>query len=272
MDFIRLVKEERERARRLPQESLVVESALEAPSPSPTLIIHPEASVVGSVTLRLEHLSELFPNQLYYAEEVIDEDTSVRIECALECSKSAFTQLSSRRVAVFGQHPAHIDPGTAQPSSTSKELPTWLSCIAQSLVDAGLFAPERIPNNVLVNAYESTGGILHHTDGPAYFPGVAVLSLGGPVKITFRPRLRPEDIGGPRDVGDVVAVLLRPRSLLVFRNEFYSDHLHGIAEGVEAEIIDDLVCNAHMHMAGLAAGACVAREPRTSLTFRRIAE
>ena len=269
MDFLRLVKEERERARRLPQESLAHESAVEAPSPSPSPNPEYGANVVGSITLRLEHLSEIFPNQLYYAEEVVGEDTSGCIESALECSKSAFTQLSSRRVAVFGQHPAHISPGTAQPPSTSKELPTWLSCIAQSLVDAGLFAPEQIPNNVLVNAYEPTGGILHHTDGPAYCPGVAVLSLGGPVKLTFRPRLRPEDVGGPRDVGDVAAVLLRPRSLLVFRNEFYSDHLHGIAEGVEAEVIDDLVCNAHT--AGLAVGASVARGPRISLTFRRLA-
>ncbi|CAH2060424.1 unnamed protein product, partial [Thlaspi arvense] len=90
-------------------------------------------------------------------------------------------------------------------------------------------------NHVLINEYHPDQGIMPHQDGPAYFP----------VVIDFSPhlRLRSGDDGISRDQGSVAescepernnhslfSVLMMPRSLLIFKNEAYSDFLHGISD------------------------------------------
>lgn len=78
-----------------------------------------------------------------------------------------------------------------------------------------------------------------HQDGPAYFPVVAILSLGSPVVMDFTPhsrlRLHAKDVednnsdGGTSEIEKdkwlhdhcPFSVLLMPRSLLIFKDEAY---------------------------------------------------
>ncbi|KAK9273760.1 hypothetical protein L1049_018570 [Liquidambar formosana] len=99
-----------------------------------------------------------------------------------------------------------------------------------------------------------------HQDGPAYFPVVAILSLGSPVVMDFVPHSRLKlctntlsyDIednnsdGGAFEIETDKAfeietdkwvdnhhpfpVLLMPCSLLLFKDKAYSDYLHGIKD------------------------------------------
>lgn len=79
-----------------------------------------------------------------------------------------------------------------------------------------------------------------HQDGPAYFPVVAIVSLGSPAVMDFTPhsRLRSctnnaedtnsdgrtSDIGKDKFLGDdrSFSIVLMPRSLLIFKDEAYS--------------------------------------------------
>ena len=79
-----------------------------------------------------------------------------------------------------------------------------------------VFPADKRPNHALVNQYGRFDGIMRHTDGPAYFPTVAIISLGSPCIFDF------ESPGGLEQ-----SVLLPARSLLVFEGEAYKGR-HGI--------------------------------------------
>ncbi|XP_021650318.1 uncharacterized protein LOC110642539 isoform X3 [Hevea brasiliensis] len=132
-----------------------------------------------------------------------------------------------------------------------QDLPPWLTKITQRIYEeSGLF-PSAI-NHVLINEYLPDQGIMPHQDGPAYFPVVAILSLGSPTVMDFIPhsRLRTCTDSGDNDVKSEgsgeepleietdkkmdnhhpFSVLLMPRSLLIFKDNAYSDYLHGIKD------------------------------------------
>uniref|UniRef100_A0A1D1XI67 Putative alpha-ketoglutarate-dependent dioxygenase ABH6 n=2 Tax=Anthurium amnicola TaxID=1678845 RepID=A0A1D1XI67_9ARAE len=139
-----------------------------------------------------------------------------------------------------------------------QDLPPWITKITQRICkQTGLF-PSPI-NHVLINEYLPYQGIMPHQDGPAYFPVVAILSLGSPVVIDFTPHPRlSEDtihvenmpvksatIGGSVvnsctwsdessckqvDIRHPSSLLLMPGSLLIFKDDAYVDYLHGIED------------------------------------------
>lgn len=107
-------------------------------------------------------------------------------------------------------------------------LPTWLSVFSQRLLAEGLFPSA--PNHALINDYLPGEGIMPHTDGPAYYPKVAIVSLGADTAFQFWT------------MGRIPNVTLRaePRSLLVFSDMYYTDLLHGIeAKGEDIWLADD---------------------------------
>jgi len=135
-----------------------------------------------------------------------------------------FLKLRGKRTARYGG-----DPG---PPFVAEPLPPWLSelCVA---VAAALAPDERgsaeemlQPNHVLVNHYQPGEGIMPHTDGPAYDPRAAILSLGSAAVFNFwRDHAHAASSEPP-----VLSLLLPPRSLLFFSGEAYSAHLHGITD------------------------------------------
>ncbi|CAM8919436.1 unnamed protein product [Rhodiola kirilowii] len=88
-----------------------------------------------------------------------------------------------------------------------------------------------------------------HQDGPAYFPVVAILSLGSPAVMDFTPHSKLTLSDTSKDPNQdccseasemeackwvdnhhPFSVLLMPHSLLIFKDEAYSDYLHGIKD------------------------------------------
>ncbi|XP_024522833.1 alpha-ketoglutarate-dependent dioxygenase alkB homolog 6 [Selaginella moellendorffii] len=124
-------------------------------------------------------------------------------------------------------------------------LPSWLTKITEKISSVtGLF-PSPI-NHVLVNEYLPGQGIMLHQDGPSYFPVVAILSLGAPTLMRFKPHLRL--IEATKDLEKApenTSVALLPGSLLIFKDAAYQDYLHGIDESREHRL-DDNVSNTHL--------------------------
>jgi alkylated DNA repair protein alkB family protein 6 len=91
-------------------------------------------------------------------------------------------QLSGRRLQNYG--------GIVHPKGLLQApIPRWLHPLMERMhQDTRTYGPHP-PNHVLVNAYSPGQGILPHQDGPAYWPGVCILSLAAPAVIRFRRKL-----------------------------------------------------------------------------------
>uniref|UniRef100_K4AEF4 Alpha-ketoglutarate-dependent dioxygenase AlkB-like domain-containing protein n=1 Tax=Setaria italica TaxID=4555 RepID=K4AEF4_SETIT len=138
-------------------------------------------------------------------------------------------------------------------------LPSWLTRITDRIWQwTGLF-PSAI-NHVLINEYHPNQGIMPHQDGPAYYPVVAIISLASPVVIDFTPhkRLKEQEHTDPqnRQTDELLgpsmmesngsgshecgtsnesdpassSLMLMPCSLLIFKDQAYTDYLHGIQD------------------------------------------
>ncbi|GJP40536.1 hypothetical protein CLOM_g207 [Closterium sp. NIES-68] len=72
----------------------------------------------------------------------------------------------------------------------AQPLPAWLQHFTSRISsDLSSLFPSPV-NHVLVNEYKEGQGIMPHQDGPAYFPCVAILSLGLPATMAFTPHQR----------------------------------------------------------------------------------
>nr|ACF86824.1 unknown [Zea mays] len=138
-------------------------------------------------------------------------------------------------------------------------VPSWLTRITDRICQwTGLF-PSAI-NHVLINEYHPNQGIMPHQDGPAYYPVVAIISLASPVVINFTPHQKlkeqqdtdPQDLlahelpspaetenngSGSQERGATnesdpssSSLMLMPCSLLIFKDQAYTDYLHGIQD------------------------------------------
>ena len=96
-------------------------------------------------------------------------------------SKKKWTEVSGRRLQNLGGvvHPKGLIP---------TPVPEWLAkTMAKVRASAGDLLPAPI-NHVLVNEYQPGDGILPHQDGAAYYPAVAIVSLGCDAVMRFAPR------------------------------------------------------------------------------------
>jgi alkylated DNA repair protein alkB family protein 6 len=155
--------------------------------------------------------------------------------------KKKWTEVSGRRLQNLGGvvHPKGLIP---------TPMPEWLATAAANVrASAGDLLPAPI-NHVLVNEYQPGDGILPHQDGNAYYPAVAIVSLGCDAVMRFAPR-RDETSNETKtsdDDGSLVSfpfgVFLPRRSLLVFDGALYERYLHGI-DAVREDVIDATVAN-----------------------------
>ena len=135
----------------------------------------------------------------------------------------------------------------------TEKLPEWLDTLSDRLA-AEHFLPAR-PNHALINEYKGDEGISAHKDGPVYFPRVVILSIGGSTQMTFRDRLR--------DPTHHSALLLKPRSLLVFTHEAYEKFFHEIPVQLVDTVSDEFVNCQHQEL-----GHTFTRSLRVSITLR----
>ncbi|KAJ6693473.1 hypothetical protein OIU85_004260 [Salix viminalis] len=183
------------------------------------------------------------PTVIYMPNFITQTEETHLLQKIYEAPLSKWKSLKNRRLQNWGGvvHEKGLLP---------QDLPPWLTKITQRISEeSGLF-PSAI-NHVLINEYLPDQGIMPHQDGPAYFPVVAILSLGSPVVMDFTPhsRLRTctdtsknevdeQNFGGEAKETETeqmdnpkTSVLLMPQSLLVFKDNAYSDYLHGIKDG-----------------------------------------
>ncbi|CAA7020898.1 unnamed protein product [Microthlaspi erraticum] len=171
---------------------------------------------------------------------ITDEEQTQLLNHIYGASGSKWKTLKNRRLQNWGGmvHEKGLVP---------QELPSWLTKITEKIHESSGLFPSAI-NHVLINEYHPDQGIMPHQDGPAYFPVVAILSLGSPVVMDFSPHLRlrssDDDVSRDQNTGAAEScvpeterdnqhsssVLLMPRSLLIFKDEAYSDFLHGISD------------------------------------------
>ena len=119
------------------------------------------------------------------------------------------------------------------------------------------------PNHVLVNHYKPGEGILPHTDGPAYDPWAAILSLGTGVVFEFWRDHAHAAANSTEKAA--LSLYLPPRSLLFFLSDAYSSHLHGIVDRPH-DVLEASVANTAALSAG---GAIAARGEATSARAER---
>lgn len=131
--------------------------------------------------------------------------------------------LRTRQTAVFGTLPE-----VSKEPIVSYSIPPFLEDFISRMIEFKIFDASMRPNNILINRYSSTEGILHHTDGPSYHDHVAILSLGSDCIISFRKKLESHEIGDKFD-GDLFSIVLRSCGLLYFHGDAYTKYMHGIA-------------------------------------------
>jgi len=146
----------------------------------------------------------------------------------------------------------------------SPEMPEWLQSLSSSLVEAKIFPKAIQPNHALLNEYEPGQGIMGHTDGPRYHDLVACLSLGSSSTFSFTERLSTDEIG-VKEPRELCTLVLRPRSLVIFTKNAYSQALHSVP-AAEQEIISAETANLVPAMAQ--AGDVIQRGTRISITMR----
>ncbi|GAY61353.1 hypothetical protein CUMW_209310 [Citrus unshiu] len=141
------------------------------------------------------------PTLMYVADFITNIEETQLLNNIYGAPLSKWKSLKNRRLQNWGGvvHEKGLLP---------QDLPPWLTMITRRIYEkSGLF-PSAI-NHILINEYQPNQGIMPHQDGPAYFPVVAILSLGSPVVMDFTPH--------PKLKNNIIP-------------ESYNDYLHGIKD------------------------------------------
>ncbi|PPS18543.1 hypothetical protein GOBAR_AA02071 [Gossypium barbadense] len=216
------------------------------------------------------------PTLFYIPDFITDSEQARLLNNIYQAPISKWKSLKNRRLQNWG--------GVVHEKGLlSQDLPPWLAKITKRICEeSGLF-PSAI-NHVLINEYLPNQGIMYvfitfqkrkykyensvlmttdylhgiednavhrldkpHQDGPAYYPVVAILSLGSPVVMDFTPHSRlnsckstvmesvvdkTSDVKAAEIEGNdgldkhqPFSALLMPRSLLIFKDDAYSGKL-----------------------------------------------
>lgn len=198
--------------------------------------------VVGSV-----------PTVFYIPDFITDSEQDQLLNKIYQAPVSKWKSLKNRKLQNWG--------GVVHEKGLlAQDLPPWLKRVTERIFEESCLFPSAI-NHVLINEYLPNQGIMAHQDGPAYFPVVAILSLGSPAVMDFTPhsslqlctntltnnvddKLSDGAFDGETekwlDDHHPFSVLLMPRSLLIFKDKAYSDYLHGIKDS-EVQQYDEAV-------------------------------
>jgi len=184
----------------------------------------------------------------------------------IEASKSKWTHVTGRMLQAWG------GLVSSKGSLIPAPMPAWMSTIVNKVsIETALWGKDQKPNHVLVNKYEPGQGILTHKDGPVAFPATAILSLGSPAVMHFQPSKLDDDQTCGTSTRRLIAVALPPRSLLIFKDEFYENYCHGIEFVNEHRLSScDTVSLINPQHADTPDGSVLRTGTRVSLTIRRV--
>lgn len=208
------------------------------------------------------------PDKSFYIPNLITEaEEEYVLQEISRLPRSKWTVLTHRRLLSL---PSQLT-GQAKDTLLASQLPAFLTRnIDYRIRNLEIFAgsPHQEPNHCLVNEYEPGQGIMPHTDGPAYFPVTATVSLASHTVLEIYEK----NEQGERNPAPTWRILQEPRSLLVTTADMYRDTLHGISELESDEKLDlnsianwDLLGDTIPYETGIAA-----RQTRISLTYRDV--
>lgn len=124
------------------------------------------------------------------------------------------------------------------------ELPDWLNDMALKIYHSNII--DFIPDQVIINEYESGQGIAPHIDcEPCFGDTIVSLSLGSACIINFERNPRSKE---------KISILVEPRALLVMKHESRYNWYHGIPPRKTDTFNGELI----------------RREKRISITFRKV--
>ncbi|CAL9760047.1 unnamed protein product [Musa acuminata subsp. burmannicoides] len=193
---------------------------------------------------------------IYIPNFITESEQSQLLRHIYEVPASRWKSLKNRRLQNWGGvvHEKGLLPQACEWRTFAFTL-LWLFCICA------------FRYNVIKSVISSCFSLLFGVYGPAYFPVVAILSLESPITIDFTPHPRSkefempvenedstvyeavsgqidspstESTGSPKDEHHQSSVLLMPCSLLIFKDQAYTDYLHGI-EDSESLSLDKVV-------------------------------
>lgn len=182
--------------------------------------------------------------------------------------ETKWTILSRRRLLSL---PSQLT-GTARDTLIDTPMPDFLSrYILEKFSELRVFeeSPHRAPNHCLVNEYEPGQGIMPHTDGPAYFPVTATISLNSHTILNIYEKIE----HGEKEAYPRWRILQEPRSLLITTGDMYKNTLHGISEIREDEELGaESIVNWSMlgDQAPFSQGSAQRVGTRISLTYRDV--
>mmetsp|Transcript_24011 Transcript_24011/g.26280 ORF Transcript_24011/g.26280 Transcript_24011/m.26280 type:complete len:292 (+) Transcript_24011:473-1348(+) len=288
LNYKQLLKEERERIRRellnkdskdaeLPKSKSEIEKTRECDN----------TQVLGkyqilSVVDHAFHLAKLNGNieqfrlnaeqsSIYYIPNILDNEYADYLLNQINNMKDSWTFLRTRRLQHWGKKPKDIFSRSNDKSLETSFMPSWLDTLIDQVVERGIFSPEIRPNNVLINQYEPNEGILHHTDGPSYHNRVAIFSLESTCIMTFKPKLTAAQIGLVSDK-DVLSLVLKPLSLLIFSDDLYDSFMHGIYPDEPFPVVGQIAPCVNLQYTDHFEGDQIVRGRRTSITIRRVVD
>ncbi|RYG42510.1 hypothetical protein EON68_01720, partial [archaeon] len=156
---------------------------------------------------------------VYYVPHALPPSVASVLMAAIDCAAYAhrWVQLKQRRLQMWG------GMVRADGLHDVEALPPFAERIVDALMRAGVFPTELRPNHLLINEYLPGQGIMPHTDGPAYTPRVATLSLGSAALMRFSERDR-----STRRLHAREELLLGAGSLVVFTDDAYTRMEHEI--------------------------------------------
>lgn len=193
------------------------------------------------------------PPTLYYVPNFItpEEETHI-IKNVNSVPKPKWTCLSNRRLQDYGgvPHARGMIP---------EKIPSWLQTYMDKVNSLNLFEGKK-SNQVLVNEYLPGQGIMAHSDGPLFYPVIATISCGSHTILEFK-----ENNEHRKPICDI---LLERCSLVVVKDDLYSEFLHSISER-EEDYIGDCVNLNHCGQK-YEKSAVLKRLTRVSLTVRHV--
>jgi len=214
----------------------------------------------------------------YVRDFITEEEESYLVRKIDSAPRPQWKQLKHRRLQQWGGELAERT-GVLLPTALPAHVTAYPDLIAR-IAATGAFRESRhaAPNHCvrimrliqLVNEYMPGEGILPHTDGLAYFPAVATISLQGHTLLDLYTYTSGEACAAE----PVFSLLQEPRSLLITCGDAYTQFLHGIAERdvdepahlsriANKEALSDAWREACEHGA-------LSRTRRLSLTFRDV--
>lgn len=163
-------------------------------------------------------------------------------------------------------------------------MPEWLQTFVDRVNSLGVFNSQKA-NHVLVNEYKSGQGIMPHRDGPLFLPIITTISLGSHIVLEFSKchdntnqnistettapttSLHAYKSGIYDKSKDYFKLILEPRSLLILKDNLYSDYLHSISN-IKADVLCEQICNFKNCELAYKLGDRLQRGTRISLTIR----